>query len=672
MVKGLQTLKRSLLIRRCALLWFTLLLAPLPSAAPPSMQRHAVAQTAPARIVQDTARTPVLAPLQPFVLHLTLADYTGPAQVQLLDRRLQSVAYIAAEFIRGHAKLPIEPRGVPGTFWALIYVDGELAGVRTDVFRLQPATRIETGAADLDALYPLAQGFMQGAVVSYAPDGIPVRGYRSPDNPLLWLRDHVYQSTGFRYFEPDMTSTLEAFERAQRADGSFPDVLALPQRQIAAHRKDPESDLEFLFIQGVYGAWQATGDDRWMAARLPAMRRGLAYLTSDPLRWDAERGLVRRPYTIDMWDFEVGPTTISPDGQPAPRHWIDEQTVWGIFHGDNTGLAYALRLLARMERHLGNAAAAAEYEAQAEALFQRLRATSWNGQFFTHFVPLTGTLELPGVDTASQLSLSNAYALNRELLNDREARAIIASYFARRDFGRAFAEWYSIDPPFPAGIVGMGGKKGENPGEYVNGGILPLVGGELARGAFTYGDEVYAFDHLRRYAQLASLTNASYLWYYPDGRAGIAGADTLATDGWGAGAMIGALIEGAAGIKDRSRQYRTVEISPRWSATSDITRTTVVAHYPASDSYVAYRWQMQHDPTTERGQMALDATGTWQQARLRLLLPRNVPDDDDEYRVLLDGQPVPTAIRRVANSRYVIVTATGGNAVVTVQWGQVQ
>ncbi|NJL04060.1 MAG: hypothetical protein HC911_03910 [Chloroflexaceae bacterium] len=622
--------------------------------------------------IQAARATPTAAPFVPLQLDLTLAGYTGEAQVLFIQRGMHTRQYVPATFVDGRAAVTLLPRGWPGLYWALIYIDGELVAVRPNVFELRPSTRITTGAADLDQLFPLARDFMGGALLAYNPDGIPVRGYRSPDNPLLWLRDHVYQGTGFRYLEADMTSALDGFARAQRADGSFPDVLAMPERQIAAHRLDPESDLEFLFIQGVYEAWQATGDDRWMAAKLPALRRALAYITSDPLRWDAQRGLVRRPYTIDMWDFQIGPTTLSPDGQPAPRHWLDGQTIWGVFHGDNTGLAYALRLLARMEQAQGDPAQAEQYVQQSRELMQRLYDVSWNGDFFTHYVPTTATLTVAGVDPNRQLSLSNAYALNREVLDERRARAIIGSYFARRDFERAFAEWYSIDPPFPTGIIGMGGKKGENPGEYVNGGIMPLVGGELARGAFTYGDAPYGFDHLRRYAQLIELTNASYLWYYPDGRAGISSPDTLATDGWGASAMIGALIEGAAGIKDRGKLYQQVEISPRWSATPDITRTEVVAHYPASDRYVAYQWSMEHDPEAKRGQLRLDVTGTWNRARLRLLLPPRAPKAEAAYTVLLDGQPQASAIRKIGGSRYIVVEASDGDAVVTVQWGQVQ
>src|SRR5207249_8077083 len=133
----------------------------------------------------------------------------------------------------------------------------------------------------------------------------------------------------------------------------------------------------------------------------------------------------------------------------------------------------------------------------------------------------------------------------------------------------AFAEWYSIDPPFPPGSYGLGGRTGERPGEYANGGIMPLVGGELARGAFESGAERYAFDILARYDHLIRTTGKSYLWYYPAGNPGISGPETLPTDGWGASAMLGALVEGAAGVQDQGARYGEVRLSPRWSYAGD-------------------------------------------------------------------------------------------------------
>jgi hypothetical protein len=437
-------------------------------------------------------------------------------------------------------------------------------------------------------------------------------------------------------------------------------VIDYPERFVTAFRKEVESDLEYLFVQGVYEAWQMSGDDAWLQENLEAMRRAVRYSTSSPLRWDAERGLLRRPYTIDTWDFAYGPTTTSPDGKPAPRHWIGPDTVWGTFHGDNTGLAQALELLARAEERVGDPALAAEWRVQRKGIIARLNELSWNGRFFTHFVPEDPAFTPAGVDAAAQLSLSNAYALNRGVLDERQGQRIVEEYFGRRDFERAFAEWYSIDPPFPAGSYGMAGGKGENPGEYVNGGIMPLVGGELARGAFRYGMEPYGFDILRRYAALTELTGGSYLWYYPDGRPGIQSPDTIATDGWGASAMIGALLEGAAGFTDRASRFDDLFLAPRWAADPSFSEVRAVARYAASDGYAAYLWRR------EERAISLSLTGSASQAYVRLLIPKDVAKLP--LRVTRDGAAVPTQIDQAGETPYVAVPVEGGDAEIRIEW----
>ncbi|NJN15203.1 MAG: hypothetical protein HC822_02300 [Oscillochloris sp.] len=605
----------------------------------------------------------IAAPLQPLTLSVRVPGYSGLAEIRLYDATLQPSGMISTTVSDGRAEPLVMPVGHLGPQWAIVLIDGRVAGVRSELFYLEAETSLRSGQADLDALYPRLRGFMNDAAVQYALNGATVRGYRSPDNPLLWLRDHVYQGRGFRYFEPDVRSLLDAFRAAQLPDGSFPDVIDYPDRFVTAFRKEVEADLEFLFIQGVYEAWQISGDDAWLAENLPAMRRAVAYITTDPLRWDAERGLVRRPYTIDMWDFSYGPATLSPDGKPAPRHWIEDDTIFGTFHGDNTGLAAALYLLARAERRVGDPQLADQWDRMAGDIIARLNALSWNGRFYTHFVPEDPNFVPQGVDPARQLSLSNAYALNRRgVLDDRQARRIIETYFKRRDFERAFAEWYSIDPPFPEGSYGMAGRPGDSPGEYVNGGIMPLVGGELARGAFTHGSEPYGFDILRRYAALTELTDASYLWYYPDGRPGISGPDTIGTDGWGASAMIGALFEGAAGVSDLDRAYRDVLLSPRWSADPSFRSVDVVSRYAASDGYVAYNWQR------EAGSLRLNFTGSATSAAIRLLLPPDAPTSEDAFQVRLNGEPVAWRIVLSGESPYVGLEVASGSGVISVTW----
>lgn len=621
-------------------------------AAPPSAHHIASAQSS----ATVTSTQPIVAPLEPITVTVSVPDYSGPVSLVIFDSRSQAVGAWEFFMVGGFHTLEVIPRGALGLHHAIIFVNGEpLAHV--PIYTLEAETSLATGDPTLDSLYGLVRELMRGAELGYWLDGHYVYGYRSPDSPLLWLRDHYYQGRGFRYFDTDVTSLLDAFRRAQYADGSFPDFLEHPLHHIPAARTEVEADVEYLFVLSVYDAWKMTGDDAWLIENLDAMQRALAYTLTDPLRWEPSLGLVKRPFTIDTWDFEYGPTTQHPiTGEPSPRHWIDDETKWGIFHGDNTGLIQALRALAEIETYLGQWENAYGRLLLADAITARLNALSWNGSFYTHHVKLE-PWQAPGVDESRQLSLSNAMALNRGVLSVEQGRAILNEYRQRfrNPYNISFAEWWSIDPPFPDGSFGLANRLGERPGEYVNGGIMPLVGGELSRGAFRYGEEAYGFDILRRYHTLVSTTNASYLWYYPTGGVGIGSDDTLETDGWGASAMLGALMEGAAGVEDDGVRYSAVTLSPRWVADNK-TSAAVVARYPASDGYVAYRWQWLPAERPTQTRIVFQATGSGSTMRLRLLLP---PATKAVRDIILNGQPVEGTLEQIGDSTYLVITAAG-------------
>ncbi len=611
-------------------------------------------------VASFTSEREVVTPLNPALIYVNVQDYTGPAQLLIFDADGRAAGVFDLQLDAGYGAVQVQPRGSLGPHWGALFVNGTQIYAAT-IYTLDASTTVQTGVPAFDTLYPKVQAFMVHDRLSYRLDGSEVVGYRSPDSPLLWLRDHYYQNRAFRYFETDLKSLPEAFARAQAEDGSFPDFLARPEWQIPAFRTPVEADVEYLYVQLIYETWQTTGDRDWMLKMLPSAQRAIDYTLTSPIRWEPHLGLVKRPFTIDTWDFEYGPTTTDPDtGRPAPRHWIDDQTKWGIFHGDNTGLAEALRSLAVMEQQAGLWETAYEHNHLADQIMQRLNHLSWNGTFYTHHVKLI-PYDVPGVDEAKQLSLSNALALNRGVLNDEQGQAIVGEYLRRLQApGRiAFAEWWSIDPPFPAGSFGLDGRLGERPGEYVNGGVMPLVGGELARGAFRYGYEAYGFDILDRYAALIRRSNATYLWYYPTG--GIAPVNEyLATDGWGSSAMLGALIEGAAGIEDHDPLLDSPTISPRWPASprDSVHDAYVVARYAASNAYAAYRWSYQ--PAPKKGgieSISIEATGSGSASTLRILLPTTTRSLVKQ--VILNGQSIPIQIETIGLSRYVIVPTSG-------------
>ena len=51
-------------------------------------------------------------------------------------------------------------------------------------------TSIRSGNPQIDDLVPRIKRFIQNDVSEYNMLGTNVRGYRSPDAPSIWLRDH--------------------------------------------------------------------------------------------------------------------------------------------------------------------------------------------------------------------------------------------------------------------------------------------------------------------------------------------------------------------------------------------------------------------------------------------------------------------------------------------------
>jgi hypothetical protein len=478
-------------------------------------------------------------------------------------------------------------------------------------------TRIRTGRREFDELFPLVRSFLERDTLDLAIDAQRIHGYRTPDTRSIWIRDHSDMMRAFRHFERDLTSAVQHFGETQAESGrifdyftTFPEKPPSERENWTKYVRVPvEADVEYRFVKAAYLAWQATGDDAWMRRMMPRLEKALAYVTSQPWYWDGERGVVKRAYTIDTWDFAY----------TAGRHdWlqfqITDDTYWGIMHGDNSGYYEAFRLMAALSRRFGDGARADWWDARAEVLCANLNRACWNGRFYTHFVKIT-PVAIPGVDEASQLSLSNPMDINRGVTTHEQAASILREYQRRGGEGRAFAEWFSIDPPFPDGVFGDDRLVR---GAYCNGGIMPLVGGELARAAFEHGFEAYGADILRRYFELVSPNGETYLWYFPDGRPSTVETSTSPeaspTDGWGSSAMGWALLEGLAGVVDRGRGFDRAVVSPRWLA-AGVQEAEVAVGYECSDRGVGYQLRTHPD------RIALEASADSSDIRFHVLLP---------------------------------------------------
>ena len=464
-------------------------------------------------------------------------------------------------------------------------------------------------------------------------------GRRLRTNPS-WVRDHIHEMKGYRWWESDLTSFIDRLIELQPARGFFHEIItSLGDPHLTyvkpefVYRDEPnhtgfvrlelEADVEYLMVEGVHTIWQATGDTKAMARRLPALERGLRYNLQDPTRWDKAHGLMKRPFTIDTWDFTWGVST--------SNRGIDPDMAMAIMHGDNSGLYRACLQVAEMRSALGDKAAAAKWRETARGIRERANRLLWAGRFYQHQYHLK-PIDTGGPDEREILSLSNTYDINRGLPTHEMAVRIIDEYRERRKRNpKDVAEWYALDPPYPEFV-------GYKAGQYINGGVAGFVAGELAKAAFRHGREDYAADILRRVREVVEKDGALYFLTSRDGK-----DIGMGPRGWGAAAVLSAMMEGLAGITDQSTLFRKVEIAPRFPA-AGIKQARVCLRYGPSDAYVAGDYS--HDPKSRT--ITIRVAGSAQQAAFHVLLPK--PGTPASVRV--NGRSVKSVVGKVEQSAY--------------------
>jgi hypothetical protein len=477
---------------------------------------------------------------------------------------------------------------------------------------------IKTGRPEIDNLIPLVKGFLEKDILDVVIDGQKIRGYRSPDSKAIWLRDFPDMMRAFRYFETDLESTIRHFAETQSKSGrifdyftTFPEKLPCEKENWTKYVRVPvEADVEYRLIKASWLSWQATGNDVFIKEMLPFFENALCYIINSWF-WDKEKFLVKRPYTIDTWDFAY----------TAGKHdWlkfqVDENTFWGYMHGDNSGYFEAFSIMSKWYNYFGDNGKASDWLLKAERLKNSLNESCWNGKYYTHFVKIT-PVQIEGVDEASQLSLSNPMNINRGITTIEMSQSIIKEYQKRKEISGSFAEWFSIHPAFPDGIFG---DKKLIAGAYCNGGIMPLAGGELAKAALENGFEEYGIGILNKYYKMISEKGETYLWYFPDGTHSTietsTSPDATPTDGWGSSAMLDALIEGLEGVHDPMKEFKHIRLTPRWEA-AEVKEAEVRIKYPSSSAFVKYMYLSSAESVT------LEIEGSSEIIDFELHLPKN-------------------------------------------------
>ncbi len=382
-------------------------------------------------------------------------------------------------------------------------------------FSVVAVTRIDDGgkASDMFRL------FYQGMLV-YDPDGVEEvtwngKKYRYFVN---WVLDNANTAKGMQYFSPYSKDLTDLLRENQQTDGmiwSFvqPDKDDYHYYETAYSflgyfnhgngawfvRQPAENHVEYNYVNMMYTHWKASGDNAWMQVNLSAAMRALDYCVTDTLKWSKRFQLLKRPYCIDSWDFQVN-DEYTPEAPLSPTMVVvPGKTKFGIFFGDNTGYYDACNQLAEMLAFAGQKENAEKYRKRAREILERIIALSWNGKYFTHFIDEDPSVKRNlGVDEKSQIAQGNMYSLNRGLPHEMNV-AIINTYIdlRKRLPENSPGEWYAIYPPFEKGF-GMHDEKWQ----YMNGGVAGHAIGEIARGAYENGYENYASDVMLRALEL--------------------------------------------------------------------------------------------------------------------------------------------------------------------------
>lgn len=333
-----------------------------------------------------------------------------------------------------------------------------------------------------------------------------------------WVLDNNNVMTGIQYFLPYGNEFTDLMRIAQRKDGmiwsfvntgngfhyyetAYSSINFFKKYNDAWFVRQPvENHPEYNYVNMFYKHWKASGDNQWMKGTLESAAMALDYCVTDSIRWSKRFQLLKRPYCIDSWDFQVDDeytpyAPISPTMVVVPG-----KTKYGIFFGDNTGYYEACLQLAEMYEYAGQPEKAAKYRTRAEEILKQLISLSWNGKYFTHFIDEDPTVKRSlGVDEKSQIAQANTYSINRRLPHEINV-AIIKTYLELKNNlpPGSPGEWYSIYPPFERGFNQHDAKW-----QYMNGGVAGHAMGELARGAYENGYKNYASDIMDRMLALS-------------------------------------------------------------------------------------------------------------------------------------------------------------------------
>ena len=522
-------------------------------------------------------------------------------RVRILDSEGTEYENHLVELINNQAILSIIAGGNLGVH--TIFADFGDKGIHDRVcnFILEGETEINTGNNKYDKLFDVTKEAMSLNIREYDIKGRKIRGYITSDSWNLfgiWLRDMVWQSKAYKYWESDMTSALDFFFTHQKDDGSYYDSV---NKKGDLHRMPVEADLEYIIILGTYWAWQSTGNDQWMESHLENMGKGLRYSMSDPMRWNSQHQLVKRPHTCDTWDFNIGESS--------------QMSNFVIANCDQSGFYLACKLLSKMYRHSEKEKKAKEWEEIANKFYEKANELLWDGTKYLHHYHID-KIDHKGFDESQQLSMGNVWAMVRGLADHQKVIKIIQEYKEREFKTKDTYPWWSLQPGYPDDLQYYKGPYLKQ-GGYANGGLMPWVGGELCKASFENGYEDYAVKLYDDYYNMLINSNYQvYTWYWPDGKPGFRTSNTTPHCGWGMAEWFRAIQEGLAGIESMGKCFEEVKVSPRWVATEE-RKIYAASKFGASKGYFVYRYSLDKI----QGRINIDYTGSGSMVYFHIMLP---------------------------------------------------
>ncbi len=457
-------------------------------------------------------------PAKGFFKPLELVKFELPEPANIIVKDAHGHTYFTKE---AETEAAFFVSGFPGVQSVLVF-DKRGALLHSEYFTVKCETSINDNEGEWNQLFKLLKWNL------YKPMEFKIVRYNNQPYFLLsdWLRDHVNILKGKKYFFSEIKDCINLFAENQHENGmifdfympadenfwedrfSNKDFIDLRLEEGHVFERVPvENDVEFWFVMGLYQTWKASDDDIWMNKWLPAAEKALQYNLSSEYVWSEKYQLLKRPLTIDTWDFMPSMDAAVVGGDVMES--IPEKSRYGIMHGDNTGFAAACRMLAEMYEYNGDSKKAQHWRLTADEILERLERVSWNGNFYTHFIDETENIERDlGVDMNKQVSLSNTYALNRGISHEKAVKIIETYQEIRRTMPETSpGEFYGIYPPFQNGFHFQ-------PWHYVNGGVFPFIAGELSKGSFNHGYEEYGVDILLRIKNLLEKNDGEFPYYW--------------------------------------------------------------------------------------------------------------------------------------------------------------